>query len=362
MQTENLNEQGRSMVEMLSVLAVIGVLTVVGITGFRQAITKHRANELLNEANKRATVVAGQLSMMGAAQGSLSEFTQNEFAGGTFKTDPITPQNNGTFKIGIDHVPDDVCNQMQSMTGGIIVAITACSTGDDNSILLTYNNDLSASESGSGNSGYARTPLPEDGPTADDGSTCTGERLGECQVCNQGVYIDSDAVCVAKGGGTCVDGVCKMAGCLANGDCKTIDPTNCGNGECYCNFNGNVDSCSGPKQTGKCLLKTVNYKSRVNIGGHEYIVGIGNNLDWWSSKNFCAAYGKRMMTLPEVGCTTTACSSSLLTQIWIAYDNEDRGRTWVLDTRSDCFGYYPRSSGGVDAYAKTDGNSTVICY
>lgn len=39
---------GRSMVEMLGVLAIIGVLSIVGIQGYKKAIAKHKANEVLN--------------------------------------------------------------------------------------------------------------------------------------------------------------------------------------------------------------------------------------------------------------------------------------------------------------------------
>lgn len=41
-------ELGRSMVEMLGVLAIIGVLSVGGIAGYRYAMDKHVANEILN--------------------------------------------------------------------------------------------------------------------------------------------------------------------------------------------------------------------------------------------------------------------------------------------------------------------------
>ena len=41
-------EFGRSMVEMLGVLAIIGVLSVVGIAGYKKAINKVYANELMN--------------------------------------------------------------------------------------------------------------------------------------------------------------------------------------------------------------------------------------------------------------------------------------------------------------------------
>ncbi len=54
-------QSGRSMVEMLGVLAVMGVLSVAGITGYNSAMNKHRANELLNEASKRAAPVAMHL-------------------------------------------------------------------------------------------------------------------------------------------------------------------------------------------------------------------------------------------------------------------------------------------------------------
>ncbi len=41
------NENGRSMVEMLGVLAIIGVLSVGGIAGYTMAMNKYRANENL---------------------------------------------------------------------------------------------------------------------------------------------------------------------------------------------------------------------------------------------------------------------------------------------------------------------------
>ena len=43
-----LSELGRSMVEMLGVLAVIGVLSIVGIAGYKKAMNKIHANELMD--------------------------------------------------------------------------------------------------------------------------------------------------------------------------------------------------------------------------------------------------------------------------------------------------------------------------
>lgn len=44
-----MNESGRSMVEMLGVLAIIGVLSVGGIAGYTQAMKKYKANEAVNK-------------------------------------------------------------------------------------------------------------------------------------------------------------------------------------------------------------------------------------------------------------------------------------------------------------------------
>ncbi len=84
-------KSSRSMVEMLGVLAIIGVLSVMGIAGYKAAMTRHRANELLNEATKRAVVVATQLSLQGLPTANLNEFTEYKFSGGEFSRNEIPP-------------------------------------------------------------------------------------------------------------------------------------------------------------------------------------------------------------------------------------------------------------------------------
>ena len=53
---KELNESGRSMVEMLGVLAIIGVLSVGGIAGYTQAMKKYRANEITNTISMAAVL------------------------------------------------------------------------------------------------------------------------------------------------------------------------------------------------------------------------------------------------------------------------------------------------------------------
>ena len=45
------NETGRSMVEMLGVLAIIGILSIGGIQGYTFAMNKYHSNEIVNELN-----------------------------------------------------------------------------------------------------------------------------------------------------------------------------------------------------------------------------------------------------------------------------------------------------------------------
>ena len=45
------NENGRSMVEMLGVLAIIGVLSISGIYGYTVAMRRYRANEIVQMAS-----------------------------------------------------------------------------------------------------------------------------------------------------------------------------------------------------------------------------------------------------------------------------------------------------------------------
>lgn len=49
------NEIGRSMIEMLGVLAIVGVLSVGGITGYSKAMAKFKTNKLREQINTIST-------------------------------------------------------------------------------------------------------------------------------------------------------------------------------------------------------------------------------------------------------------------------------------------------------------------
>ncbi len=53
------SQSGRSMVEMLGVLAIIGVLSVGGIAGYSLSMRRHRANEVVDTLTKFALISYG---------------------------------------------------------------------------------------------------------------------------------------------------------------------------------------------------------------------------------------------------------------------------------------------------------------
>ncbi|MBP5534077.1 MAG: prepilin-type N-terminal cleavage/methylation domain-containing protein [Alphaproteobacteria bacterium] len=50
------SQKGRSMIEMLSVLAIAGILSTVGIAGYVMAMNRYRANQILDYVNRCALI------------------------------------------------------------------------------------------------------------------------------------------------------------------------------------------------------------------------------------------------------------------------------------------------------------------
>ena len=71
-------QSGRSMVEMLGVLAIIGVLSVGGISGYSKAMAKYRANKTLDQISllitNIRTLYANQYNYTGLGNAALENF------------------------------------------------------------------------------------------------------------------------------------------------------------------------------------------------------------------------------------------------------------------------------------------------
>lgn len=108
------NELGRSMVEMLGVLAIIGVLSVGGIAGYKTALNKYRANEVAQ------VVSIAKLELVTAAsQGMQNKTNIGDLTGQLGNSAEVALKDHETYKnayISIDFKENtDLCKQFKNM-------------------------------------------------------------------------------------------------------------------------------------------------------------------------------------------------------------------------------------------------------
>ena len=346
------------MVEMMGTLVIMGIIGLAGVKMFNSAMNSHRANELIYEAQKRATTVAMQITA-GNENLSVAEFSNPE--GYTFGVVP-NPYNVNQFNITLNIVPQDVCTQMKNAVGRQIRVISNDCT------VLTFNNDLSQTEYASDN--QTKTACQEAGKvwcaSGDNGilgagkcsetSNCCTEVVydSECQSCNvnNGVVSDlNSGSCTLNGianAGVCLSGVCVSPAvenggeCTSNADCG-------GNGSgYYCKITqyvqqgtldyNNTDCYTG--LTGTCTVVprptrlTATQKSLLRQAGFASSIVMGPTLNWWSANNWCQAQGTNLIPRSELGCTTgiyqccksgMSCQTSKWTNLW-------NGKTNIINT------------------------------
>ncbi len=81
------NESGRSMIEMLGVLAIIGVLSVGGISGYSKAMQKYRINKTIEQI----TLIAGNVRTFFASQGNYAGLSSSDTGKAIIKKAKLVP-------------------------------------------------------------------------------------------------------------------------------------------------------------------------------------------------------------------------------------------------------------------------------
>jgi Tfp pilus assembly protein PilE len=143
------NEQGRSMIEMLGVLAIVGVLSVGGIAGYSKAMNKFKTNKMIDQVNMVATNIRTLYSSQRTYNGlnndvakktgsvpaemytSLSDGAITNAFGGKMYVGPATQSgtSNDSFIITITEIPQAACVSIATTEWG----------GDAGSGLLAMN-------------------------------------------------------------------------------------------------------------------------------------------------------------------------------------------------------------------------------
>ena len=185
---------GRSMLEMLGVLAIIGVLSVGAIMGFRYAINRHKANVILNDVSLAFEELATHETTGAISRYQVTAFTPE--SGHILYAKPDADGNDSVEVVGVVQGVCDVLIQYDktelyaqiSDTAG--AKLTACS--DDQTMVFGLSSGSSTDPD----------PTPDPEPTDPcDGKTCSGH-------------------------GTCSDGVCTCSDGYTDPDCGTAPECN----------------------------------------------------------------------------------------------------------------------------------------
>ena len=112
-------EAGRSMIEMLGVLAIIGVLSIGGLAGYTMAMNRHRANTILDYASR--CVVVAQTKGDGSTMdtGSCKDILDNEaLPGGA--TEITLGGSVDQPEVTVTGISDKVKEAMHNRSGGTV--------------------------------------------------------------------------------------------------------------------------------------------------------------------------------------------------------------------------------------------------
>ncbi|MBQ8557737.1 MAG: hypothetical protein IJ440_02955, partial [Alphaproteobacteria bacterium] len=280
------NEIGRSMVEMLGVLAVIVVLSVAGILGYKFAMNKYIANETINELAIRANDIAYQMDKLIDANyvGEIEMELGNTTRMGYPIMARMSPQYEEYFEIFLSEVPSDICklllqSQWQSPYS-IFVGIEEyeatpdiCNSAEKVELAYEFYKDMRGKEE-----------IPEDSRHEID--RCRHDNDCKCGTCSDGLcksYCENEETCVLNysdpkhficcnpantaNGLCCVNQVSDGECCDENLNCCPADkPLRDKDGNCYaCDEPGIIQVDSNPDSCYACpnrVLRIAGYGAK----------------------------------------------------------------------------------------------------
>ncbi len=329
------SELGRSMLEMLGVLAIIGVLSVAAIAGYSYAITKWKANETIADLHTRALEYTRQLAI---AKKIAPDFQFKNFDLGNENAlgNPVTGypllDDPNFFEIEVRGIPTDVCQQIiRDVELPILdVAVNMGNYGatENQCAVETLGNRLTMTFLFSKtleDAGAPVTPAPEvTVPRPDD---CPSHRwatvAGVCCPANE--YGGTGQCCPSndKGWGRNVQRCCTADEDMVRGyntawqwtyfccpkghrwdhhvqRCSSAENKCTSNEDClaneYCDY---VYNHCTPPTSGFC--KTASVSQTKVINGVTYKRS-EKAMSFWSIENFCIRLGGRAVRLSDFGC------------------------------------------------------------
>ena len=305
------SQSGRSMVEIIGVLAVIGVLSIGGIAGYSYGMDKYRANETVNDIMLRATDLLTQANQ-GHTELSLAEWENEDtiypIGNADYANDGSVMLDAGTESNPIpkrvcELIFDDVFPHTVQIDTNAVRGVSNAACGDNN--VMTFYFDPTGA-------GPAKCePACEEGAVCDNGecfktgkmdgwpgligSSCTTDE--DCQIGYTGTncaYCYQKKYCAIKESSRHADctlsngtaGLCTYGKCIAKG-CTDTNNTCTGKYQYCASPNTSAYEAFPEGETGSCVTADIH---RYEINGRVYYVS-HNVMSWWHARAFCDALG-----------------------------------------------------------------------
>ncbi len=299
-QNDGKNESGRSMTEMLGVLAVMGVLSVGGISGYTAAMRKHRANEIVSQLNMMAHECSRFYTLSGGAANCEVDglgFSTLDYA--AMPENFVAVTGAAEMKADIGGLEKELCTAVQQRLDDWAVAAVSGECADDagNTLTVQFKNDLTAwGEGETPSTGAPAMPTCPEGASMDS-TTHTGGSFSVTEGTNTiWCYCESEKK-YKKDEGKCV-------ALEEDNTCLSWTEKECPNGY-YCLFS-DIKGFNDPGQ-GSCekISDVVEYGYQAEGKGDAYWARYMNG---WTAHALCTATGRDVANLQEIGCVN-GCTS-----------------------------------------------------
>ena len=365
-----LNEHGRSMIEILGVLAIIGILSIGGMAGYQYAYSSYQAGQIQDVIGK-AKLLATQNNRSSHIK-EVRRFVENMLS--KYKpsdTIPMVTHRDGKYIVDLFNISDSVCEKLQNrrdIFNSMRIGMTpeACTTAEMNMQFTFDSIVIGRSSSGGAESGYDDPNNPDIGRCPDKqvwrqkedgtyGCVCRhsfeyGEDCTRCEPPREwsasGCYCPPDkpifenencickihSDCTYNTGGFCCDSQTQSCRNCVVEDCDTTKGQVLSNGKCI---------CSGLKtwdiEKNECVCRYIpkggNTQTCMCPEGQDDIDGVCQESCPYAPKTGLTGY---MNSENQCLCDTSKGYKSVADKI-------DGGWVCQCDNTKD---YYPSSSGG----------------
>ena len=374
---------GRSMIEMLGVLAIIGVLSIGGLLGYRRAVNNHQANVILDDVNRFAFVILERSGLALDAEIDKGDFKES----GIYTLEGYQDIEPNQFSITVSDVPEGVCEALLPKAA-VEYAVRVKEHGSDSGTLY----DLFHTDLCNGSNDivlyFGDTDDLFDFPECGRLPKCVKYSSDcKCIECENGYQLSANGSGKADGQ-YCVANSCQSTGgeCTSNDDCcKSTD---------FCAFQSPTDCDDAHKGSGVCRAISTygtgsgNYTKTVN---NIKFVRSENNMTWFSAEQWCQRFKRPDGSKMEIAnrddlgcgglcglgsgnryCTKAGCQGSSGT----AYDGSvlrllqidplptwTSGTHWLEEYGNDCFAYDINFDGSTlyRVVRYNDGNRKALC-